>query len=79
MAVEQYRTVLPLTDRFVAAAVDAGIPLNPDYNGAQQEGVSYSQNSRKKRFRASTAQRVSCPGDEPPEPARRNQCRWRSD
>ncbi len=56
MAVERYRTVLPLTDRFVAAAVDTGIPLNPDYNGAKQEGVSYSQNSRKKRFRASTAQ-----------------------
>ena len=61
MAVEQYRTVLPLTDRFVAAAVDSGIPLNPDYNGATQEGVSYSQNSRKKRFRASTAQAFLVP------------------
>jgi choline dehydrogenase len=55
MAVEQYRTVLPLTHRFVEAAQDAGIPLTPDYNGARQEGVAYSQNSRRKRFRASTA------------------------
>ncbi|MGZ3411544.1 MAG: GMC family oxidoreductase [Xanthobacteraceae bacterium] len=61
MAVEQYRTVLPLTDRFVAAAVDVGIPLNPDYNGARQEGVAYSQNSRRKRFRESTARSFLAP------------------
>jgi choline dehydrogenase len=61
MAVEHYRTVLPLTDRFVEAAVDAGIPLNPDYNGARQEGVGYSQNSRRKRFRQSTARAFLTP------------------
>jgi choline dehydrogenase len=61
MAVEQYRTVLPLTDRFVAAAQDVGISLNPDYNGARQEGVGYSQNSRRKRFRASTARAFLAP------------------
>ncbi|HVG50491.1 MAG TPA: GMC family oxidoreductase N-terminal domain-containing protein [Xanthobacteraceae bacterium] len=61
MAVEHYRTVLPLTDRFVEAAQDAGIPLNPDYNGASQEGVSYSQNSRRKRFRQSTARAFLTP------------------
>jgi choline dehydrogenase len=61
MAVEHYRTVLPLTDRFVEAAVDAGIPLNPDYNGARQEGVAYSQNSRRKRFRQSTARTFLTP------------------
>ncbi len=32
-----------------------------DYNGANQEGVSYSQNSRKRRFRASTAQAFLAP------------------
>jgi choline dehydrogenase len=55
MAVEEYRTVLPATHCFVAAAQEAGIPRTPDYNGAQQEGVGYSQNSRRGRFRASTA------------------------
>src|SRR5262245_30835720 len=56
MNVETYRTVLPATHRFVAAAQEAGIPYNQDYNGAVQDGVSYSQNSRRGRFRHSTAQ-----------------------
>src|SRR5262249_2264193 len=34
---------------------EAGIPRTPDYNGACQDGVCYSQNSRRGRFRASTA------------------------
>jgi choline dehydrogenase len=55
MAVEEYRTVLPATDCFVAAAQEAGIPRTPDYNGACQDGVCYSQSSRRGRFRASTA------------------------
>jgi len=56
MAVEDYRTILPLTHRFVEAAQQAGFPFTPDYNGSKQEGVSYSQMTRNKRFRASTAQ-----------------------
>jgi len=55
LAVENYRTILPLTHKFVEAAQEAGFPLTPDYNGAQQEGVAYSQMTRNKRFRASTA------------------------
>jgi choline dehydrogenase len=55
MAVEHYRTVLPLTHHFVEAAQQAGIPLTDDYNGARQEGVGYSQNNRRRRFRESTA------------------------
>jgi len=66
MAVEHYRTVLPLTDRFVAAAIDTGFKLNPDYNGVTQEGVSYSQNSRRKRFRASTARAFLAPAKNRP-------------
>jgi len=61
MAVENYRTVLPLTDRFVEAAQQAGIPFTPDYNGATQEGVGYSQNTRRGRFRASTARAFLAP------------------
>lgn len=56
LVVEDYRTVLPITDRFVQAAQQAGYPLTKDYNGSQQEGVAYSQMTRNHRFRASTAQ-----------------------
>jgi len=56
LEVEDYRTILPLTHRFVEAAQQAGFPFTPDYNGAQQEGVGYSQMTRRGRFRGSTAQ-----------------------
>ena len=47
LAVENYRTILPLTHRFVEAAQQAGFPYTPDLSGAQQEGVGYSQMTRK--------------------------------
>jgi choline dehydrogenase len=53
--VEDYRTTLDLTHRFVDAAQQAGIPLTKDLNGSQHEGVGYSQMSRNGRFRGSTA------------------------
>ncbi len=56
LKVEEARTILPLTHRFVEAAQQAGFKLTPDYNGAQQEGVGYSQMTRMGRRRASTAQ-----------------------
>jgi choline dehydrogenase len=56
LKVEDYRTILPLTHAFVAAAQQAGFPLTPDYNGKTQEGVGYAQMTRKGRFRGSTAQ-----------------------
>jgi choline dehydrogenase len=52
--VEEYRTRLPATDAFVAAAQAAGIPFAPDMNGAVQEGVGHSQMTRTHR-RQSTA------------------------
>jgi choline dehydrogenase len=55
LLVEDYRTILPLTHRFVEAAQQAGFPLTHDYNGAVQEGVGYSQMTRNGRFRGSTA------------------------
>jgi choline dehydrogenase len=55
LVVEDYRTILPITHKFIEAAQQAGFPLTKDYNGAQQEGVSYSQMTRNHRFRASTA------------------------
>jgi choline dehydrogenase len=55
LLVEDYRTILPLTHRFVEAAQQVGFPFTTDYNGAQQEGVGYSQMTRRGRFRGSTA------------------------
>ena len=53
--VEDYRTTLDLTHRFVEAAQQAGISLTKDLNGRVHEGVGYSQMSRNGRFRGSTA------------------------
>jgi len=55
LMVEDYRTILPLTHRFVEAAQEAGFPFNPDLNGAHQDGIGYSQMTRLGRFRGSTA------------------------
>ena len=55
LKVEDYRTVLPLTHRFVEAAQQAGFAFSPDLNGRRQEGVGYSQMTRRGRFRGSTA------------------------
>ena len=56
LVVEDYRTILPLTHAFVEAAKQAGHKFTPDYNGAQQEGVAYSQMTRRGKWRGSTAQ-----------------------
>jgi len=56
LLVEDYRTILPLTHRFVEAAQQVGFAPTRDYNGAVQEGVGYSQMTRNGRFRGSTAQ-----------------------
>lgn len=55
LIVEDYRTVLPLTHKFVEAAQQAGFAFNPDLNGAEQDGVGYSQMTRRGRWRGSTA------------------------
>jgi len=56
LLVEDYRTILPLTHRFVEAAQQAGYRLSKDLNGREQEGVGYSQMTRRGRWRGSTAQ-----------------------
>ena len=45
----------PLYDALIAAANEAGIPYNVDYNGAVQEGISMTQVSIRKGRRMSTA------------------------
>jgi len=55
LKVEDYRTILPLTHRFVEAAQQAGHPFRKDLNDGVQEGVGYSQMTRRGRVRGSTA------------------------
>ena len=45
----------PLCEAFMEGAVQLGIPRNPDYNGASQEGISYVQRTAHRRRRVSTA------------------------
>ncbi|MEM7405725.1 MAG: GMC family oxidoreductase N-terminal domain-containing protein [Pseudomonadota bacterium] len=45
----------PLCDAFMDGAVGAGIPRNPDYNGATQEGVGFFQRSIHQGRRVSSA------------------------
>ncbi|MDB6061510.1 MAG: choline dehydrogenase [Verrucomicrobiaceae bacterium] len=45
----------PLVDAFVAAAQQRGYPLNPDHNGATQEGVGFYQSAIYRGRRVSTA------------------------
>ena len=56
LKVEDYRTILPLTHRFIEGAQQAGYKFSKDLNGRQQEGVGYSQMTRKGKWRGSTAQ-----------------------
>ncbi|HEY4173510.1 MAG TPA: GMC family oxidoreductase N-terminal domain-containing protein [Rhodopila sp.] len=56
LKVEDYRTILPLTHKFIEGAQQAGYKFNKDLNGRQQEGVGYSQMTRKGKWRGSTAQ-----------------------
>jgi len=51
----------PMTERFIAAAVEAGHARNPDYNGAVQLGVSRTQLSQKRGMRHSTARAFLAP------------------
>jgi choline dehydrogenase len=44
-----------LGDAMVQAAIEAGIPENPDFNGARQEGVGYYQTTTSDRRRWSSA------------------------
>lgn len=46
----------PVDDALIAAAVNAGVPANDDFNGADQEGIGYFQVTTRKGLRCSPAQ-----------------------
>ncbi|MGB5329624.1 MAG: choline dehydrogenase [Gammaproteobacteria bacterium] len=53
--VSDLRLRRPIAEHFIQAATEIGIPLNEDYNGSQQEGVGYFQQTAYNGFRWSTA------------------------
>ncbi len=55
LSVSNMRIQRPICDAWVAAAQAAGYPYNPDYNGAQQEGVGYFQLTTRHGRRCSSA------------------------
>ena len=60
--VSDLRLRRPIAKHFIQAAVEQGIPFNQDYNGAEQEGVGYFQQTAYKGFRRSTAKSFLRPG-----------------
>lgn len=55
LAVSDQSETHPLCDAFIAAAGEAGHPINEDFNGAAQEGAGYYQTTSRKGRRWSTA------------------------
>ena len=55
LAVSDQNEPHELCDAFIEAAVQAGQPRNPDFNGAQQEGAGYQQLTSRNGRRCSTA------------------------
>ena len=55
LPVSDWRHADPLSEAFVAAAAETGIPTNPDFNGATQEGAGFFQTTTRRGRRASTA------------------------
>jgi choline dehydrogenase len=61
MSVSRLRTTHPLGEVFLKAASEHGLPLNHDYNGATQEGVSPPQVTQRNGWRCSSARAFLAP------------------
>jgi choline dehydrogenase len=55
LPVSDSRHADPLSDAFIVAAAETGIPTNPDFNGATQEGAGWFQTTTRRGRRASAA------------------------
>ncbi|WP_315718247.1 MULTISPECIES: choline dehydrogenase [unclassified Bradyrhizobium] len=55
LPVSDWRHEDPLSEAFVKAAVEAGLPFNGDFNGASQEGAGFFQTTTRRGRRASSA------------------------
>jgi choline dehydrogenase-like flavoprotein len=61
LAVSDPISPLKITSAFIKAAQEAGIPYNPDFNGAEQEGVGFHQTTTRNGRRGSAAQAYLAP------------------
>ena len=55
LAVSNPRDHHVLCDAFIKACTERGLPFNPDFNGAEQEGAGYFQTTSRDGVRCSTA------------------------
>lgn len=55
IAISDQSNRYPVSDAFIEAAVQAGHPANPDFNGARQEGAGYYQLATRRGRRSSAA------------------------
>jgi choline dehydrogenase len=55
LAVSDWRHEDPLSEAFVKASVEYGLPYNPDFNGASQEGAGFFQTTTRRGRRGSSA------------------------
>jgi choline dehydrogenase len=55
LSVSDWRHEDPLSEAFVKAAVESGVPFNPDFNGKTQEGAGFFQTTTHRGRRASSA------------------------
>ncbi len=55
LSVQDLRSPNPLAQRFIDAGVQAGLPLNTDFNGSVQEGVGWYQATHRDGERCSAA------------------------
>ena len=55
LSVSENRSRNPMSDAFIAAAIDAGYPANDDFNGAAQDGFGYYQVTQRDGMRCSSA------------------------
>ena len=55
LTVSEGHSKYPIAEAFFAAAKDAGLKANPDFNGAEQDGVGYYQVTQRNGLRCSTA------------------------
>ena len=68
LSVCESRSRHPLMDAFVRAAVEAGYPENPDFNGANQDGAGLVSVHPAQRHALQYGRGLSASGDEPAQP-----------
>jgi len=66
LSVSMIRAKSDISEAFIDAAMEMGVPRNYDYNGEEQEGVSYFHQTARGGFRCSTARAFLNPAKKRP-------------